>query len=723
MISIVNARRLHTVLVAGLLLFCGLLSVHAQGLTASTSVLYYGGSVTFTMIMQGTSGAQVEFLDGGSKILGTASLTNNSAQLVVQDTYSSGLSSSSSSGTHTITAKYMPSGATSNAVTVRVMPITPTITWAAPTAITYGTALSSTQLDATANALGTMAYKPAAGSVPAAGTNTLSVTFTPTDATDYTTATGSVSLTVSKAPLKVTANSVTRAYGAANPAFTATYSGFVNGDTSSVLSGLPSLTTAASSTSAVGTYAITAATGTLAATSYSLSYVNGTLAIVEAAPTLSVATSGTPSIYGQSITFTATASSSLSGAQVTFYDYGVPIGTSTMSGATAAFTTKTLNIGTHSVVATLAGSANYATASSIAISQTVYSATYDGGKSVYQYSAVYDGLGNVAGYTDSVTGAWAINYDHLNRLSAATQTPTTGATQYYCWNYDSFGNRTDQRVTTNAGFANAPGYACQADSGASLVENEWAEFTIDGTTNTADNGKNQITGSPAGIYQYDNGHANAGNITNDGRNQYLYDGDGRICAVKSLLNGSMTGYVYDAGGTRVAKGNITTLSCDPGISLFTTTSDYISGPSGEQLSEYTMTSSGSTNTMTWQHSNVWAAGRLLATYDQTGALHFYLDDPLGTRRVQTNYASVVETTCSSLPFGDGESCAPTPTEHLFTAKERDTESGNDYFGARYYASAMGRFMSPDWSAREEPVPYAKLDDPQTLNLYLSLIHI
>jgi len=54
---------------------------------------------------------------------------------------------------------------------------------------------------------------------------------------------------------------------------------------------------------------------------------------------------------------------------------------------------------------------------------------------------------------------------------------------------------------------------------------------------------------------------------------------------------------------------------------------------------------------------------------------------------------------------------------IFTGKERDTESGNDYFGARYYASSMGRFMSPDWSAKVMPVPYAKLDDPQSLNLY------
>jgi RHS repeat-associated protein len=55
-----------------------------------------------------------------------------------------------------------------------------------------------------------------------------------------------------------------------------------------------------------------------------------------------------------------------------------------------------------------------------------------------------------------------------------------------------------------------------------------------------------------------------------------------------------------------------------------------------------------------------------------------------------------------------------------TGKERDTESGNDYFEARYYSSAMGRFMSPDWTAKEEgddPVPYANLEDPQSLNLY------
>jgi RHS repeat-associated protein len=53
----------------------------------------------------------------------------------------------------------------------------------------------------------------------------------------------------------------------------------------------------------------------------------------------------------------------------------------------------------------------------------------------------------------------------------------------------------------------------------------------------------------------------------------------------------------------------------------------------------------------------------------------------------------------------------------FTGKERDAETGLDYFGARYLSSAQGRWTSPDWSAAPEPIPYASLSDPQSLNLY------
>jgi len=53
----------------------------------------------------------------------------------------------------------------------------------------------------------------------------------------------------------------------------------------------------------------------------------------------------------------------------------------------------------------------------------------------------------------------------------------------------------------------------------------------------------------------------------------------------------------------------------------------------------------------------------------------------------------------------------------FEGKERDTETGNDDFGARYYSNRFGRWLSADWSSVPVPVPYANLSNPQTLNLY------
>jgi RHS repeat-associated protein len=178
----------------------------------------------------------------------------------------------------------------------------------------------------------------------------------------------------------------------------------------------------------------------------------------------------------------------------------------------------------------------------------------------------------------------------------------------------------------------------------------------------------------------------------------------------------MTGYQYDAVGQRVGKGTITSMSCDITANGYQPTNDYVLDQSGGQMTELAVDENG---TVAWQHTNVKADGRLIATYDLTG-LHFYLNDPLGTRRAQTDSAGVLEQNCLSLPFGDQLNCTIStsgPTEHHFTGKERDAESGLDYFGARYYASNMGRFMSPDWSASIQPVPYAKLGDPQSLNLY------
>lgn len=106
-------------------------------------------------------------------------------------------------GTHTLSVVFTPAdtGAYSNAtatVTLTVNRATPSVTWNRPAPINYGTALSGTQLNATANVPGSFAYTPAAGVVLNAGSNSLSTTFAPQDSTNYNSVTASVPITVNK---------------------------------------------------------------------------------------------------------------------------------------------------------------------------------------------------------------------------------------------------------------------------------------------------------------------------------------------------------------------------------------------------------------------------------------------------------------------------------------------------------------------------------------------
>jgi hypothetical protein len=107
-------------------------------------------------------------------------------------------------GTQVLSLTFTPNNLTDySPITVTrsltVKQATPVITWPEPASITYGTALSLTQLDATASVKGTFAYTPASGTVLKAGTYSLSATFTPTDAVDYASPTATVTLTVNKA--------------------------------------------------------------------------------------------------------------------------------------------------------------------------------------------------------------------------------------------------------------------------------------------------------------------------------------------------------------------------------------------------------------------------------------------------------------------------------------------------------------------------------------------
>jgi RHS repeat-associated protein len=91
---------------------------------------------------------------------------------------------------------------------------------------------------------------------------------------------------------------------------------------------------------------------------------------------------------------------------------------------------------------------------------------------------------------------------------------------------------------------------------------------------------------------------------------------------------------------------------------------------------------------------------------------------LKTASVVTDSAGVIKAESDYYPWGgELQFVNNDSNDYKFTGKKRDTETGLDYFGARYYFNGMGRFVTADWSAGPATVPYAHLDNPQTLNLY------
>jgi RHS repeat-associated protein len=272
---------------------------------------------------------------------------------------------------------------------------------------------------------------------------------------------------------------------------------------------------------------------------------------------------------------------------------------------------------------------------------------------------------------DSVNGKWGYTYDGFNRLSTSTCSlacPDGQATQGFTYAYDRYGNRWNQTVTAGSG--------------------PQPSFTFWGPGNVPNN--------RVDTYSYDA----EGNLLNDGVHSYTYDAENRIKAV----DGSGTTYIYDADGQRVEK---------------TSASDH-TGYIYDRLGQMFLRTNFHT-------SELYAGGLHLGTSVINAAhtastFYFTHSDWLGTERVRTTptVTGVVCWTAVSLAFGDGQatsgSCADNGGIH-FTGTERDTESNLDEFGARYFASTMGRFMTPDWAARPTAVPYAVLGDPQSLNLY------
>jgi RHS repeat-associated protein len=150
-------------------------------------------------------------------------------------------------------------------------------------------------------------------------------------------------------------------------------------------------------------------------------------------------------------------------------------------------------------------------------------------------------------------------------------------------------------------------------------------------------------------------------------------------------------YTYDGDGKRVEKSNGKL---------------YWFGANSDPLLETDLTGN-------LQNEYIFFGGKRLARRDSSGSVYYYFGDHLGTSRVITTNAGAICYDADFYPFGGERTITNTCAQNYkFTGKERDSETGNDYFGARFYESNLGRFMSVDPSRKS-----ANPSDPQGWNRY------
>ncbi len=272
--------------------------------------------------------------------------------------------------------------------------------------------------------------------------------------------------------------------------------------------------------------------------------------------------------------------------------------------------------------------------------------------------------GNVMGITNNrdTTRSQSFTYDQVNRILSAQTSSTSGSN---CWGeaygYDQWAN------LTNIGAVS--GYSgCTQES-----------LSVSAGTN------NQLTATG---YTYDA----LGNMLTDVSNTYVFNAESEIKTAASV------NYTYDGDGNRMQKSNGKIYWYGAGTEILDE-----SDASGNFTDEY-----------------VFFGGERIAHRSvSSNTIYYYAEDLLGTSRtlVQAGQTSLCYD-ADFYPFGGERDVTTTCSQNYkFESKERDSETGNDDFGARYYSSRIGRWLSSDWSAVPAPVPYANLSNPQTLNLY------
>ncbi len=220
----------------------------------------------------------------------------------------------------------------------------------------------------------------------------------------------------------------------------------------------------------------------------------------------------------------------------------------------------------------------------------------------------------------------------------------------------------------------------------------------DTSLNVTVNAKNQVTSwcyDAAGNVVRSSPCPTSGSGTIGASAPNVYDGENRL--INTI--GGVT-YDYGAGGERVEK------SQRDGTGIL-----YWYGPGGV-LEETDLNG-------VLKNEYAFFGGKRVARYSAANGYSYYFSDHLGSADVVTDASGNIQEESDYYPFG-GERVVTDSgigNNYKFTGKERDPETGCDYFGARYYCNPIGRFITPDWAAVPTAVPYAHFGNPQSLNLY------
>ena len=276
--------------------------------------------------------------------------------------------------------------------------------------------------------------------------------------------------------------------------------------------------------------------------------------------------------------------------------------------------------------------------------------------------------GNIQVANDWINGNWTYTYDDFNRLSTSycgTNCPGAQSALGFNYLYDRFGNRWQQNGTAGSG--------------------PHPQYSFDGNGHI----------NSGGVY-YDA----AGNMIGDSSHSYIYDAENRVVQVDGTsgqCSSAAACYVYNASRQRVTK----TTSAG--------TVYYVYDIAGHQVAEFS--SSGA-----WNRGEVYAGSKHLATYvgGTGGSTYLNLADWVGTERMRVNSKQSPLETCTSLPFGDMQSCTGADESPMhFTGQQWDSEDNLTAFWFRTDSTTQGRWGSMD------PSGLAAVDpgNPQTWNRY------